>query len=75
MPFVRELDLTPELSSLKMKALLITGEYDPSMLPRHHYRALELLEEGQIVFIPDASHFPHSQNPDAYFQALLDFLS
>jgi pimeloyl-ACP methyl ester carboxylesterase len=63
-----------ELRSLRMPALVITGEQDkPIVQPSHDMAAA--MPHAELAVIADAGHSPQFENPDAWWAALSTFLA
>ena len=68
-------DARPQLPRMEAPVLAVWGEHD-AVTPRE--RAEEVaagVPHGSLVRIPDASHLPPADNPEALARALTDFFS
>jgi pimeloyl-[acyl-carrier protein] methyl ester esterase len=64
-----------ELESLRLPALVLSGEYD---LPGRQQAARQLaarLPDAELAMIPGAGHLPNLDNPDAYSKLCGKFLT
>lgn len=64
----------PDMHKLNMPALIITGTHD-EIGPACAIRMDNALPNSQVVVLPNSSHVPFYEEPDAYFTALKEFLS
>ncbi len=64
----------PDMHKLAMPALIITGTHD-EIGPACAIRMDNVLPNSQVVVLPNSSHVPFYEEPDAYFSALKEFLS
>ena len=55
--------------------LLVYASTDPIVPPAVGKRLAALLPDAHMVWLRDASHFAHVDNPDAFFEAVFPFLS
>ena len=62
------------MRDLPTPTLVLFGTLDPVMPPEmgRHYK--ELLPNGHLVFVYDASHAIGSERPEAFAEVTLDFL-
>lgn len=68
-------DLTRSTSQLRVPALVVVGELDPST-PVAAAEALQAAIPGaQLVVIPGAAHIPMVERPDEVTAAILEFLT
>ncbi|MGC4119605.1 MAG: alpha/beta hydrolase [Myxococcales bacterium] len=64
-----------DLARITAATACADGEYD-EIIKQDHVRAMaKLIPNGQVVLIPEASHFALWQRPDAFNKAVLDFLA
>ncbi len=63
-----------DMHKLKMPALIVTGTHD-EIGPACAIRMDNALPNSQVVVLPNSSHVPFYEEPDAYFTALKEFLS
>ncbi|MGQ0657062.1 MAG: alpha/beta fold hydrolase [Chromatiales bacterium] len=59
----------------KKPTLFLCGERSPAVQSGHHARILELFPHASFATIPNAGHWPHTDQPDAFLAALRDFLN
>lgn len=70
-----EFDITDELASVALPALLIVGEHDRLTPPKYSYFLQEKLGKSQLVLIPDAGHLPMLEKPGLVNQAIHQFVA
>jgi pimeloyl-ACP methyl ester carboxylesterase len=65
------------LPSVHTPVVVIMGELDPDFTPDASAEAEWIGEQldGTVVMVPDAGHYPQSQQPDATAAALTEFLA
>lgn len=63
-----------EAIKLQIPTLLVYGEKSPKFFHSISDRLFKLLPNGQQVFIADASHDMHEENPEAYNEKVIEFL-
>jgi len=68
------IDVTERLRGLRIPALVIVGEQDPSTTPEHARRIAEALPGADLAVLPDAAHLSNVEQPEAFNAALLGFL-
>ncbi len=66
-------DLHEDLRSLKVAVLLLYGADEPAV-ELSGARILETLENGRLVVIPRAGHFPFVEQPDRFLSEVRRFL-
>ena len=64
----------PDMHKLQMPALIVTGTHD-EIGPACAIKMDNALPNSQVVVLPNSSHVPFYEEPDAYFDALKNFLS
>jgi pimeloyl-ACP methyl ester carboxylesterase len=64
-------DVDPRAAGL----YVIGGDWDPSCLPEHTDELAALAPGLPVTRIPDAGHFPPSENPESFRTALLPILA
>jgi pimeloyl-ACP methyl ester carboxylesterase len=64
-----------ELRTLQVPTLLLNGQESPRLFHRLMDRVEELLPHARRVEIPSAGHIMHEDNPAAYNEAVLSFLT
>jgi 3-oxoadipate enol-lactonase len=68
-------DSTPLLSSINVPALIITGEED-ALIPVDESRAMAAAVSGaRLEIVPRAGHLANLEQPDAFNNALHEFLT
>ncbi len=63
-----------QLGELRPRTMIIWGEKDGVLPPRHGRQATSLIRDGKFVAIPNCGHFPHIEQPDAFLATLTRFL-
>jgi 3-oxoadipate enol-lactonase len=71
---VHQDDQLAEMTSIVCPTLVLVGAEDTHFVPAAHAMAATL-PDARLVVVPDAGHSPQFENPDAYFDALDEFLS
>jgi len=64
-----------DVAEVAAPTLLITGQHTPAVFKRLTDRLEELLPNNERIAIPNASHIIHEDNPSAFNDAVLSFLS
>jgi proline iminopeptidase len=67
--------LLPLLAELQMPALLVTGGLDPTTSPEQRAAFDRIRVPHAAARFEHAGHFVHADQPDAYAQAVIDFIS
>ena len=67
-------DSTPLLGSLRVPALVVVGQEDSLTPPGVAKSMAERIPGARWVEIPGAGHLPNLETPEAFNEALLDFL-
>ena len=70
-----ELDLRPELSKVKMPALVLVGEHDEATPPPMSHELAALLPNARLKIIAGCAHVPQLQAPKIFLDAIGDFLT
>ena len=70
---LKTLDLIPLLPNIQTPTLFISGEFDEGA-PKSTKAFSEMMPDGQAAMIPNASHMPYIEEPDAYFAQIRSFL-
>jgi 3-oxoadipate enol-lactonase len=68
------LDLRPELSKVKVPALVIVGEQDEATPPPMSHELAALLPDARLKIIPGCAHVPQLQAPKLFLDTIADFL-
>jgi pimeloyl-ACP methyl ester carboxylesterase len=64
------------LTSIQAPTLVVMGELDPDFPdPKAEAEWIATTLDGEVVMVPEAAHYPQSQQPDVVSDALLNFLS
>jgi pimeloyl-ACP methyl ester carboxylesterase len=66
-------DRLPQLSSLRVPALVLVGEQDVPFLESSH-RMAAAIPGARLEVIPDGGHSPQFESPDAWWAAMTSFL-
>ena len=61
------------LEQVRVPVLLLTGQDSPAFLTRLIDRLEQLLPDSRRVTIPEASHFMHEDNPEAFNREVQEF--
>ena len=71
---LKNMDITPKLPMVKLRVLLLCGEYD-QVLPKtcEYYRSL--IPGSRMAIIPDASQTQFLENPKIFYNTLSQFLN
>jgi 3-oxoadipate enol-lactonase len=68
-------DSTPQLAELSCPALIVVGDEDGLTPPADAEAMQQRLARSRLVVLPAAGHLSNLETPDAFSQALADFLS
>jgi len=71
---LKDWNRVPDLHEITVPVLITCGEHD-ELTPACSMRMHHALPQSEIRVVPNASHMAFYENPDAYYPALLDFLS
>jgi pimeloyl-ACP methyl ester carboxylesterase len=69
------LNLEAQLEQLQMPVLVVSGEHDRAVPLEQSLRLAAALPAAEMVTIPECGHLPHEECPEAFLQAVHDFLS
>jgi pimeloyl-ACP methyl ester carboxylesterase len=69
------LNLEGFLETIRMPALVITGEHDRTVQAAESVRLAQALPHADLVVIPECGHLPHEEQPAAFVQAMRAFVS
>jgi 3-oxoadipate enol-lactonase len=69
-----ELDLRPELGTVKMPVLVLVGEHDEATPPPMSVELAAGLPNAHLEIIPGCAHVPQLQAPELFLDAIGDFL-
>ncbi len=64
-----------QVRGIRARALLVGGRQSPALFHRLNDRLEELLPNVERIEIPSASHIAHEDNPEAFNEAVLTFLT
>jgi pimeloyl-ACP methyl ester carboxylesterase len=68
-------DLTAHLDAFTLPTLVITGDDDRIIPTDSSIRLAEALPNAGLVVIENCGHIPHEECPDAFLEAVFDFLA
>jgi pimeloyl-ACP methyl ester carboxylesterase len=71
----RRPDSTPTLAKITCPALILVGEEDTLTPPADSEKMAAGVKGAKLVPIPNAGHLPMIENPDAFNQALAEFIA
>lgn len=71
---LKDWNRVPDLPKISVPVLITCGEHD-ELTPACALRMKLNLPDAELKVIDNASHMPFYENPDAYYPALIDFLS
>jgi pimeloyl-ACP methyl ester carboxylesterase len=63
-----------QLAGITAPTLLLDGDHDEIVRAEHLVRVAKVIPKAKLIFIPNASHFVMFQQPEAFNQAVLQFL-
>ena len=69
------LDLTEQIASITLPALLMVGRDDPGTPVAAHETIQQQIVGSELVVIPDALHFSNIEQRGAFNTKLLEFLT
>ena len=72
-PYMHNPRLKHWLHRIDLPTLLLWGEQDAIVTPSYGQRWQELVPGSKIDIIPDAGHYPHWEQPDAFVRRLTAF--
>src|SRR3954467_12037855 len=58
----------------ELPTLIVWGDRDNTIPIKHGLAAHERIPNSRFVTLPTAAHFPHLEDPDGFYQTLLDWL-
>ncbi len=67
-------DITPRLGDVRVPVLVVSGEYDEAT-PAVVQPLVEALPDVRWELLPDASHTPHLEQPERFFELVETFLA
>jgi 3-oxoadipate enol-lactonase len=68
------LDLRPELASVKTPVLVLVGEHDEATPPPMSHELAAGLPQAHLEIIPGCAHVPQLQSPKLFLEMIADFL-
>jgi 3-oxoadipate enol-lactonase len=68
------LDLRPQLDQVKIPVLVVVGEHDEATPPPMSQELAAALPQARLKIIPGCAHVPQLQAPQAFLEAIGDFL-
>ncbi len=68
-------DVGENLDKITQGTLVITGDQDKVVPPDDSEKIAELIKGAAFVSIPDCGHMPHEEKPEAFIQAVDQWLS
>jgi 3-oxoadipate enol-lactonase len=68
------LDLRPELGKVKLPVLVLVGEHDEATPPPMSLELAAGLPQAHLEIIAGCAHVPQLQSPEAFLDAISDFL-
>ena len=71
---LKELDYLDRLAEIALPTLVMVGADDPSTPVAASEAMQTRIDDAELVVIPSASHLANVEQPDAFTEALLDFL-
>ncbi len=72
-PYMHNPRLKHWLHRIDLPTLLLWGEQDEIVTPSYGQRWQELVPESKVEIIPDAGHYPHWEQPDAFVRRVTGF--
>jgi pimeloyl-ACP methyl ester carboxylesterase len=69
--YSRELPRKPQV---KVPVLIIWGQRDQFLLPQGAEASLELCANGQLIFLPEASHWVQHEEPEEVNRLIINFI-
>jgi pimeloyl-ACP methyl ester carboxylesterase len=68
-------DLPQHLAEINMPVLVITGDDDRIVPTADSVRLSQELPNAKLVVIPQCGHVPHEECPQAFLEAVNEFLN
>jgi pimeloyl-ACP methyl ester carboxylesterase len=68
-------DLRSVLRSIRVPALVVTGEHDRTIAPRWGRWVAATIPGGRFELLPDCGHVPHQERPDELARIVRPFLA
>lgn len=70
----RKLDYAPRLKEIGVPALVLCGRHDPQYPPACSEELVAGIENARLVWFERSGHYPHIEEPEAFWQSVSDFL-
>ncbi len=67
-------EVVSRLGELRVPTLVITGEHDAVVPTAHSLRLAQEIPGARLVVIPDCGHLPQEEQPEAFLQAVSQFV-
>lgn len=64
----------PQNPKVKVPVLIIWGRKDNFLLPEGAEASLKICENGQLVFVPEASHWVQHEEPEKVNNLIAEFI-
>ena len=71
---IKEFNCTQKLSQIRSKTLVILGKEDILFPYRESKEALQAITDVEFVFLEQAAHSMHTEQPKAFIKSIQDFL-
>jgi 3-oxoadipate enol-lactonase len=72
---IRDMDFRDELAQIRVPTLVVIGEKDPATLPEYGELIAARIPKAKTAVIRDAAHLSNIEQPDAFTETLVRFLS
>ncbi len=72
---IRDMDFRAELPQIRVPTMVINGEKDPATLPEYGELIAAKVPGAKLAVIADAAHLSNIEQPDAFTETLVGFLS
>jgi 3-oxoadipate enol-lactonase len=69
------LDLRADVAGVRIPVLVLVGEQDQATPPAMSVELAGLLPDARLVILPGCAHVPQLQKPDAFLDAIEDFIA
>lgn len=69
------IDLSPQLGSIHVPTMVLTGRYDVNVAPLTAWRMAQAIPNAQFRVFEQSGHLPSYEEPEAYLKVLSDFLN
>ncbi len=71
----QDVDLSPDLQTIKVPTLILTGRFDVNVAPITAWRMAHAIPGAQLHIFEHSGHLPSYEEPDEYLQTVTKFLS